>query len=625
MLKVVSRQSAVGSHKSSVVGHESAVVGHESAVVGFESSVVGHESSVIGHESSVVGFESSVVGHESSVVGHESGLKPDDSRLKTADSRLKTADSRLKTADSRLKTADSRLKTGDWRLATVLLLSLLPTPIPAASSLTNGPRLAAVYDTILAAKFDRVEAALARTCPPAPEEACQALRVVSAWWEILVNPESRLLDQHLTQLAAASIAASEAWTHREPQRAEAWFYLAASYAPLEQWRVLRGERLAAARDGKKIKDALERALQLDPALTDAYFGIGLYHYYADVAPAAAKILRFLFFLPGGDRVRGLDEMLKARDHGEVLRGEADYQLQIVYLWYEHEPDAAVEILERLDARYPTNPLFLQQIAETRDVYFHDHPASEAAWRSLLDRARAGRLYGAARTEVRAHLGLAVELDAMFESDRAIDELRAALDAEPQAMPYGAHARAELLLAAAYDRLGDRDLAVRAYTAAAADAPPEDTLQIRDRARLGLRQKPDARTTAAYRLSLEGWRALERGDPASAVSSLQQAVTIAPLDMVARYRYARALASRGDAPRARDALEQVIAARPPAPAIVLASAFVDYARLLERAGDRTRALTMYQYALDIVGSDPQARDDAARAVKRLSRSGPRQLF
>ena len=72
-----------------------------------------------------------------------------------------------------------------------------------------------------------------------------------------------------------------------------------------QLRVLRGETLSAARDGKRIKEALERALALDPALQDAYFGIGLYHYYAEVAPAAAKILRFLLALPGGDRAGGM--------------------------------------------------------------------------------------------------------------------------------------------------------------------------------------------------------------------------------------------------------------------------------------------------------------------------------
>jgi len=51
----------------------------------------------------------------------------------------------------------------------------------------------------------------------------------------------------------------------------------------------------------KALEQLERALTLDPSLQDAYFGIGLYHYYAAVAPTAARVLRWLLLLPGGDR------------------------------------------------------------------------------------------------------------------------------------------------------------------------------------------------------------------------------------------------------------------------------------------------------------------------------------
>jgi tetratricopeptide (TPR) repeat protein len=530
------------------------------------------------------------------------------------------------TGGSGLKTGDSRLATDDWRLTTAAtLLLILFVAVPARAALTEGRRLAAVYDTILSARFDEVESQIRQTCPPAPVEACQSLRVVAAWWEILINPESRALDARFNELAASSIAMSEAWTRREPQRAEAWFYLAASYAPLVQWRVLRGERVAAAREGKKIKDALERALQLDPSLNDAYFGIGLYHYYADVAPTAAKILRFLLFLPGGDRVQGLKEMLQARDHGEVLQGEADYQLAIVYLWYEHNAAKAVEILERLDTRYAHNPLFLQQIAEIRDAYFHDHPASAGTWLALLERARAGRVHAAALTEARGRLGLAVELDAMFETDRAIAELQAVVAAKPDVLPPAMRARALLVLGQAHDRLGHRDQAVEAYnavlSAASQDVPPA----IRERARAALRQKPDASTTEAYRLSLEGWRALERGAREEAERLLARAVALSPSDLVARYRYAKALDARGDTARARDELEKVINARPPAPGIVLASAFVDYARLIERSGDRARALTMYRYAIDVVGGDPRARNDAMRAVKRLAGSAVLRNF
>jgi hypothetical protein len=282
---------------------------------------------------------------------------------------------------------------------------------PADAALTESPRLAAIYDTILDARFDQVEARLKEACPPAPDGACQALRVASLWWQIQINPDSRALDTRFSELAASTIAANDAWTRREPRRAEAWFYLAGAYAPRVQWRVLRGERLGAARDAKRIKDALERALQLDATLNDAYFGIGLYHYYADVAPASAKILRWLLLLPGGDRTMGLREMLQARDKGELLRGEADFQLHFVYLWYEHKTGDALNLLARLDARYPNNPLFLQLIADIRDTYLHDHAASAAAWRSLLERAQSGRVYSSQAIEARAREGLARELRA----------------------------------------------------------------------------------------------------------------------------------------------------------------------------------------------------------------------
>jgi hypothetical protein len=162
-----------------------------------------------------------------------------------------------------------------------------------------------VYDAIFDARFDEVPQLLARTCPPAPAEACQLLDAVSVWWQIQLDPASVARDAQFQTHIDAALASTEAWTTREPERAEAWFYLGGAYGARAQWRVLRRERLGAARDGKRIKEALERALALDPRLQEAYFGIGLYHYYADVAPAAAKMLRWLLLLPGGDKAEGM--------------------------------------------------------------------------------------------------------------------------------------------------------------------------------------------------------------------------------------------------------------------------------------------------------------------------------
>ena len=312
---------------------------------------------------------------------------------------------------------------------------------PARAALTEAPRLTAVYNSILDARFDRAEAQLKEACPPAPAEACQVLGVISLWWQIQINPEIRTLDQKLEDASAAAIAAGEAATKREPRRAETWFYLSGAYAPRVQLRVLRGQRLSAARDGKRIKDALERTLELDPNIADAHFGIGAYHYYADVAPAAAKMFRWLLLLPGGNRAQGLREMLEARDRGELLRGEADYQLHQLYLWYEQKPGDAVRLLEQLAARYPNNPLFRQRIAEVRRDYFHDRAGSADAWRTLLARAMSGAVYSASTAEVRARMGLATELAAMNQLDEAIQQLQIVIAMHPTE-PSGAVERAD---------------------------------------------------------------------------------------------------------------------------------------------------------------------------------------
>jgi len=288
---------------------------------------------------------------------------------------------------------------GGWILGATLLA------VPRASGLTEAPRLAAVYDAILAAQFDRADGLLAAACPPAPAEACGALRAELVWWQIQIDPDDHALDARLESLAATAITNTGAWTEREPKRAEAWFYLAAAYTPLVQLRVLRHERLSAAREGRKIKDALEQALALDPNLTDAHLGIGLYHYYAAVAPLYAKLLRWLLLLPGGDRETGLKEILLARDRGTVLAGEADFQLAQIYLWYEERPRDALALFESLDTRYPENPVFLERVAGVHDEYFHDLDASIAAWTRLRDRARGHHVAASAVVLARADKNL----------------------------------------------------------------------------------------------------------------------------------------------------------------------------------------------------------------------------
>jgi tetratricopeptide (TPR) repeat protein len=503
-----------------------------------------------------------------------------------------------------------------------------PVPPPAQTSPGRGVRgedgLVRAYGLILDARFGALDAELRRACGPAPIEACHVLEATALWWRILLDPDSRALDDEFSTSVERAIQTTEAWTIRAPDDAEAWFYVGGAYAARVQWRVLREERLAAARDGKRIKDALERALARDPGLDDAYFGIGMYRYYADVAPAAAKILRFLLLLPGGDRHEGLTQMLRARTHGRLLQGEADYQLHVIYLWYEHQTGRALELLRVLQRAHPGNPLFLTQIAEIQDVYQHDGTASLESWRMLLAQARADRVYAAGVAEVRAHLGIARHLDALALTDEAIDHLDRVVALKPDA-PQGSLALAYLRLGEAHDRLNARADAVEAYRAASRLAPPRpvssatssgDRVNIRREAAERLGRTPNAQHAEAFRLSLEGWRELERNDVPAAAAALERAIALNPRDPVARYRYGRVLEARRDDSGALAQFALTIREARLAPAPLVGETYLETARIHERAGRRDEAVASYQMAANLFGAGEQTHRTAARALARL---------
>ena len=176
----------------------------------------------------------------------------------------------------------------------------MPAPL-RATGLTNPEPLSKAYELILDARADEAAQQLRTACGPASLRGvsgatpCLVLDAVAAYWQLLSDPENTSHDAAVLAKTNAAIASAEAWVAREPKRAEAWFYLGGAYGTRVLMRgMLRDELLSAARDGRRIHDALQHSVALDASLQDAYFGLGLYHYYAAIAPTAARVLRVLF-------------------------------------------------------------------------------------------------------------------------------------------------------------------------------------------------------------------------------------------------------------------------------------------------------------------------------------------
>lgn len=499
-------------------------------------------------------------------------------------------------------------------IAGVVVLALAAQFVPAAAGpvrgLTAPQGIARVLDLVYDADFGAAERDLARACPPAPREACEVLRPVILWWRIFLDVENRSRDQAFLDAAATAIDAAERWTEGEPERAEAWFYLGAAYGTRVQYRSYRKEYLSGARDGKRVRQSLQRALRLDPALHDANVGIGLYQYYADIAPTVLKLLRWLLALPGGNRVEGLQQIRQTRNAGALLRSEAAYQLYLIDIWYEHQIDRARGYLDEVRARHPRNPLFLLNLAQLHDVYRSDRPAALEAYQALVDGAASGSLREPALADVWGRRGVAVQLDALAESDRAVDELRGVIGRRPSA-PYGALAGAYADLGTALDRLGRRDQAVAAYRAALGAVPAGDPEGVRARAQAGLDRAPDRTAAEAYRLSIEGWRAFERGQHAESALALDRSLHLRPDDGVTRYRRGRVWLAAGDPARALAEFERAWSARPRPPAPYVAMSHLESGHLYLAAGDRARAAAAYEQAARVHGGGAATKAAALR--------------
>ena len=217
-------------------------------------------------------------------------------------------------------------------------------------------------------------------------------------------------------------------------------------------------------------------------------------------------------------------------------------------------------------------------------------ASLESWRRLLTLARSDRVNAAPLAEVRARLGLARQLEAVALTDEAIDHLervvaqapsRPARVAGSRVSPVGRGARSVECPcrctrrvprggAAGADRTGGaRDLVRRA-----GEHP----------ARSGRRfaSDPDARRAEAFRLSLDGWRQLERKDIPAAADALARALALNPQDPIARYRYGRVLQASRDDAGALVQFEQTLSHARRAPAVIVGEAYLEAARIHERA-------------------------------------------
>lgn len=185
-----------------------------------------------------------------------------------------------------------------------------------------------------------------------------------------------------------------------------YLYEGMAYALEARLAGLRARDLPTARAGKKMRTLLLTALQLDPNLTDAYAGLGLYNYFVDTLPTIVKMLRFLIGLPGGNRETGLRQMEKAAASGEFTRAEAKFYLAKDYTRRnEMQFSKALGLFQQLADTYPRNPFWKMMVASCH-IRLGEKAQGDSAYRAVLEES--GREKTAAAAAVHAQVKQALE-------------------------------------------------------------------------------------------------------------------------------------------------------------------------------------------------------------------------
>lgn len=184
------------------------------------------------------------------------------------------------------------------------------------------------------------------------------LEALVPWWTIQLEPSDTSEDAEFLASMERVLDICERRLDANPRDVDAMFFKAGAHAFRGRLHSDRKSWVKAARDGQQALKYLQKVVALDPQNDDLYFGLGTFHYMADVIPKKYRILRpFARLFPKGDRAQGLQELDRAMTRGRFVPTEAAWTLvQLHYVFEQNYPQALV-YAQWLRQRYPDNALF----------------------------------------------------------------------------------------------------------------------------------------------------------------------------------------------------------------------------------------------------------------------------
>jgi len=185
------------------------------------------------------------------------------------------------------------------------------------------------------------------------------LKGLNIWWnEIMLNLPNTSHDAAFFAAMDAVIERCDSILESDPDNLDALFLRGAALGFRARLHSNRENWFKAVLDGKRAIGDVREVGQLAPENPDYVFGKGMYDYYAAIIPENYSFAKaVMFFLPDGDRERGLEQLRMAARNGQFIQTEAVYFLLQVHYLYEEDFVKSRQYASWLREQHPDNPYF----------------------------------------------------------------------------------------------------------------------------------------------------------------------------------------------------------------------------------------------------------------------------
>ena len=155
-----------------------------------------------------------------------------------------------------------------------------------------------------------------------------------------------------------SIAGIKRWIKQNPDDPNGYMGIGALYGLRAMFSMRTRSWVTAYFSGRKAISNLEKSMKLDPTYYDAYFGLGIYNYFAGTLPNVIKVLAKIVAIKG-DVDEGVRQLNIAREKATFTSDSAKLiliEIQNTRGNKYYAPDKSLQYIQELHAKFPANPL-----------------------------------------------------------------------------------------------------------------------------------------------------------------------------------------------------------------------------------------------------------------------------